>query len=115
MEWIEGEELRVRLKRDGTLEAGQVVALGKRLASALAHAHERGIVHRDIKPSNVVLPTADLGSAVLIDFGLARTENDELTRTGMLVGTPIYMAPEQVRDNAVTPSVDVFALGCVLY
>ncbi len=116
MAWIEGEELRVRLKREGTLEASQVVTLAKRLASALAHAHGRGIVHRDIKPSNVVLPTADFADAVIIDFGLARGEHeDELTRTGMLVGTPIYMAPEQVRDNAALPTVDVFALGCVMY
>ena len=115
MAWVEGEELRVRLKREGALEPAQVVALGKRLASALAHAHGRGIVHRDVKPSNVVMPSADFESAVIIDFGLARSEDDELTRTGMLVGTPIYMAPEQVRENAVTPSVDVFALGCVMY
>jgi tetratricopeptide (TPR) repeat protein len=115
MQWVDGEELRVRLKREGVLESSQVVTLGKRLASALAHAHARGIVHRDVKPSNVVLPSADLASAVIIDFGLARTDDDELTRTGMLVGTPIYMAPEQVRDNAVAPTVDVFALGCVMY
>jgi tetratricopeptide (TPR) repeat protein len=115
MQWVDGEELRLRLKREGVLEPAQVVMLAKRLAAALAHAHGRGIVHRDIKPSNVVLPTPDLADAVIIDFGLARTEDDELTRTGMLVGTPIYMAPEQVRDNAVTPSVDVFALGCVMY
>ena len=115
MEWIEGEDLRARLKREGRLEVSDVVALGKRLAAALAHAHARGIVHRDVKPSNVVLPTKDLADAVLIDFGLARTGNDELTQTGMLVGTPIYMAPEQVRDNAVAPSIDVFALACVMY
>ena len=115
MAWVEGEELRVRLKREGVLEPAQVVTLAKRLASSLAHAHSRGIVHRDIKPSNVVLPTPDFADAVIIDFGLARSDDDELTRTGMLVGTPIYMAPEMVRDNAVTPSVDVFALGCVMY
>ncbi len=116
MEWVEGEELRARLKREGRLEAEQVVALAKRLAAALAHAHERGIVHRDVKPGNVVLPSRDLSDAVLIDFGLARTSSDaELTQSGMLVGTPIYMAPEQVRDNAITPSVDVFALACVMY
>ncbi|HEY1958754.1 MAG TPA: protein kinase [Polyangiaceae bacterium] len=115
MEWVDGEELRLRLKREGTLDGGSVATLARRLADALAHAHGRGIVHRDIKPSNIVLQTPDFASAVLIDFGLARGGDDELTRTGMLVGTPIYMAPEQVRDNAVTPSVDVFALGCVMY
>ena len=115
MDWVEGEELRTRLKRDGCLEVSEVVALAARLAEALAHAHELGVMHRDIKPSNIVLPTSNLGDALVIDFGLARTNDDELTRTGMLVGTPVYMAPEQIRDSRVSASVDVFSLGCVMY
>ena len=114
MEWIEGEELRLRLRR-GPLRADETVALGARLAAALAHAHERGVMHRDVKPSNVVLRRGEIEDCVLVDFGLARTADDELTRTGMLVGTPTYMAPEQIHNQGVTPSVDVFALGCLLH
>jgi tetratricopeptide (TPR) repeat protein len=115
MEWIEGGELRARIKTGGRLEPAEVVVLGARLASALAHAHARGIMHRDVKPSNVLLPDDNLAGAVLVDFGLARSDDDHLTRTGVLVGTPTYMAPEQIRDVFISPAVDVFALGCVLY
>jgi tetratricopeptide (TPR) repeat protein len=114
MRWVEGEELRARLKR-ATLDATATVTVATRLAAALAHAHKRGIMHRDVKPSNILLQGGALEGAMLIDFGLARNANDELTRTNALVGTPTYMAPEQVRNIDVSPAVDVFALGCVIY
>ncbi len=114
MRWIEGEELRVVLKR-GPLDVPSTVAVAAQLASALAHAHARGIMHRDVKPSNVLLRGGKLDQATLIDFGLARGEGDELTRAGALVGTPTYMAPEQIRNVDVSPAVDAFALGCVIY
>jgi tetratricopeptide (TPR) repeat protein len=84
------------------------------LATALQHAHGRGVVHRDVKPSNVML--ADDGRALLIDFGLAHTvQSDSLTRTGVQPGSLAYMAPEQLRGEPVDARSDVFSLGCVLY
>jgi tetratricopeptide (TPR) repeat protein len=114
MRWVDGEELRQRLKR-APLDVPSTVSIATRLADALGHAHARGIMHRDVKPSNVLLREDSLDSAMLIDFGLARSGADELTRTGALVGTPTYMAPEQIRSTDVSPAVDVFALGCVIY
>ncbi len=114
MRWIEGEELRVRLKR-ATLDVRACVAVATPIAHALAYAHAHGIMHRDVKPSNVLLRDGRLEGATLIDFGLARGDDDELTRTGALVGTPTYMAPEQIRSTDVSPAIDVFSLGCVIY
>ena len=117
MEWLEGEDLGVRLGR-GPLAVGEVVTLGQRLAGALAVAHARGVVHRDVKPSNVVLVGGRVEEARLIDFGVARLGEGaaSITRTGLLIGTPAYMAPEQARGAAdVGPRADVFALGAVLF
>jgi hypothetical protein len=116
MEWLDGVDLAERL-RSGPLSVGETLTLFRRVASALAPAHERGIVHRDVKPSNVFLPGGDLRRATLLDFGIARrAAGVTLTRAGVLVGTPGYMAPEQVRgERTIAPAVDVFALGCVLY
>ncbi|MEM6569476.1 MAG: serine/threonine-protein kinase [Planctomycetota bacterium] len=93
----------------------QVVArLGAAVASALAHAHERGVVHRDVKPSNLIV-TAD-GRVLLLDFGLASVrDSGRLTRTGAQLGSLPYMAPEQVSGGEVGPAVDVYGLGLVLY
>ena len=115
MAWIEGEDLGRRLSR-GRLAVTDVVVLGRRVASGLAAAHRAGVVHRDLKPSNIVLAGGSLSEATLIDFGIARRAGGEpLTRTGELIGTPGYMAPEQVRGRRVDGRADLFALGCVLY
>jgi tetratricopeptide (TPR) repeat protein len=117
MEWLDGEELSKRLQR-GPLEVPEAIALARRIASALAAAHARGVVHRDLKPGNLFLRGGDVSQAVLIDFGVARLGDSTsgLTKTGMLLGTPGYMAPEQARGNRVVDArADVFALGCVLY
>jgi protein kinase-like protein/Sel1 repeat-containing protein len=115
MEWLVGESLEPRLKR-GALSIRDAVVLGERIADALDHAHRAGVVHRDLKPSNVFLVDGNVAQAHLIDFGVAKLADSELTRTGQVVGTPGYMAPEQARgDKAVTASADLFALGCVLY
>ncbi len=117
MEWLEGEDLAARLAR-GPLPVPDAVLLLARIADALAAAHGSGVVHRDIKPTNLFLPGGRVEEVKLLDFGIARllTGSRELTRTGMLLGTPDYMAPEQARgEREVGPAVDVFALGCVLY
>ena len=120
MQWLEGCDLGARLSR-GPLPWREVVKLARRVASGLAAAHERGVVHRDVKPSNVFLVDGDAARAVVIDFGVARAGDPHVagsavTRRGMLVGTPSYMAPEQARARApIDARADIFSLGCVLY
>ena len=117
MEWLEGEDLSRRLAR-GPLPLPDAVSLVRGVAAALAVAHQRGIVHRDIKPSNIFLRDGAPALPVLLDFGIARRtlRSGTLTRTGVILGTPEYMAPEQARGQRdVGSSADLFALGCVLY
>ncbi len=114
MEWLDGEDLGHRLRR-GALTVGQIVDLVAQVAEALEFAHSKGVVHRDIKPGNIFLHRHT--TAKLLDFGIARKlSGTHLTRTGMVVGTVEYMAPEQVRSSRDSgPSADIYALGCVLY
>ncbi|WP_437728524.1 serine/threonine-protein kinase [Sorangium sp. So ce861] len=117
MEWLDGEDLAARLARR-VLPASEGLSLARRAADALAFAHARGIVHRDIKPSNLFLPGGDAGRVKLVDFGIARPSADagRVTVTGGVLGTPGYMAPEQVEArSAPDPRSDVFSLGCVLF
>jgi tetratricopeptide (TPR) repeat protein/predicted Ser/Thr protein kinase len=117
MEWLDGEDLAARLSRRG-LSMGESVSLARRAAEALAFAHSRGLVHRDLKPSNLFLVQREVARVVLVDFGIARLgrESQRLTRTGALLGTPGYMAPEQIEGPpASDPRADVFALGAVLF
>lgn len=116
MAWIEGENLGTRLAR-GPLGVAAAVALARRIADALDHAHAAGITHRDLKPDNVVLEGGELERAVLVDFGIARVADaDRRTRTGTTMGTPGYMAPEQaVGARDVDERADVFSLGAVLF
>ena len=116
MEWLDGADLADRLRAGPPLSVGESVTIARRTASALALAHARGLVHRDIKPSNLFLPAGDPARVKLLDFGIARVlDGARLTRTGMLVGTPRYMAPEQARGESVDARADVFALGSVLF
>ena len=118
MEWIDGETLKDRLVREG-LTIVESVQLTKQVAVALGEMHARGIIHRDIKPSNLMFVRAEPGRVKILDFGIARRSDDlvGLTRTGFMVGSPGYMAPEQARGNRspVDHRTDLFALGCVLY
>lgn len=117
MEWLEGHDLRERLA-DGALPVADCVRILEQVADALALAHERGIVHRDLKPSNLFLVGGDPGRVKILDFGIARRigSADGMTRTGVVVGTPEYMAPEQARGHRkLTPASDLFSLGCILY
>lgn len=115
MPYVDGETLRDRLHREGKLPVEDAVRLALEVAEALAYAHGRGIIHRDIKPANVLLGS---GHALVADFGIARAADGGavLTQTGLSVGTPQYMSPEQASgERDVDARSDVYAIGCVLY
>lgn len=117
MEWLEGVDLAVRLT-SGPLPVAEAVGLAKAVAGALAAAHACGFVHRDIKPTNLFLVAGDPARVKVLDFGAARFVETTSTRTasGLVLGTPGYLAPEQVHDDApVDGRADMFALGCVIY
>ena len=117
MPWIEGESLRDRLDREGQLPVGEAVAIAAKISGALQVAHDRGIVHRDIKPANILLMN---GEPLVADFGIALAVQEagggRLTETGLSMGTPFYMSPEQATaDRTPDARADVYSLGCVLY
>jgi hypothetical protein len=117
MPYVEGASLRERLRQGGPLPPSEVVTLARQVASALGYAHEQGVIHRDIKPGNILLHR---GEAVVADFGIARalasaTPGEALTRTGVPLGTPGYMSPEQAAALRLDARSDVFSLGCVVY
>jgi serine/threonine-protein kinase len=116
MPYVEGESLRARMDREKQLPLEDAVRLAGEVADGLDAAHARGVVHRDIKPENILLTG---GHAVIADFGLARALNaagaERLTRSGMALGTPYYMSPEQATAGEVDARADVYSLGCVLY
>ncbi|MCG6986731.1 MAG: protein kinase [Gemmatimonadetes bacterium] len=116
MPWVEGASLEGKMRREGQMQAEEACRLAREMAEALAYAHERGVVHRDIKPANILLSG---GHALVADFGIARAvgaEGQALTQTGLAVGTPQYMSPEQATgENDVDGRTDVYAVGSVLY
>ncbi|QFZ21959.1 serine/threonine-protein kinase [Saccharothrix syringae] len=112
MQPVEGGTLRRRMRE--ALEPAEVARIGAQVAQVLAHVHAHGVVHRDVKPSNILLDPGE-GRAYLADFGLAlQAQVTRVTRSGILVGTAGYLAPEQVRGADVLPAADVYALGLVL-
>jgi len=113
LEYLEGETLSERVKRDGRLEWREALRLTAKVAEALHHAHEKHIVHRDVKPANImVLPS---GQPKLMDFGIAKIPAAQLTSAGEFFGTPSYMSPEQATGEPLDARSDVFSLGSVLY
>ncbi len=124
MEYLEGETLSHRLRRNGALAPAEALPLVRQMVKALQAAHAVGVIHRDFKSSNIMLvPSADGQSVprlVVTDFGLARAASGKdsgasFTGTGGIVGTPLYMAPEQVEGQPTTPVTDLFALGVVMF
>jgi len=113
MEFLRGEDLANRIKADRTGDLLSKLRTALQVARALEHIHSLNIVHRDIKPANVHITTA--GVAKLMDFGIAKAQDLALTRPGFTLGTPFYMAPEQVRGEAANPLVDVYAFGVLLF
>jgi serine/threonine-protein kinase len=113
LELVEGESLAVRLARKGPLCPAAALPIFAAIADVLDHVHARGIIHRDVKPPNVmVLPR---GGVKLTDFGIARLAWAPVTATGELIGSPAYMAPEQIAVGEAEPASDVYALGVVAY
>ena len=113
LEYLEGETLSERVKREGRLEWREALRLTARVAEALHHAHGKHIVHRDVKPANImVLPN---GQPKLMDFGIAKIPAAQLTSAGEFFGTPSYMSPEQATGEPLDARSDVFSLGAVLY
>ncbi len=117
MPLVEGESLRDRLTRERQLPLDEALRLTREVADALGYAHSQGVIHRDIKPENILL---ERGHAVVADFGIARAVAsagaDKLTQTGVAVGTPSYMSPEQsVGETDLDGRSDLYSLGCVLY
>jgi serine/threonine-protein kinase len=113
MEFIAGQELGQPMNRGVRFSLDEVVRYMSQLLSALAHAHEHGVVHRDLKPSNLFLLKD--GSINVVDFGVARIESSDLTETGAMLGTPAYMSPEQCLGRRVDHRSDLFSAGVILY
>jgi serine/threonine protein kinase/tetratricopeptide (TPR) repeat protein len=115
MPYVDGESLQDRIS-EGPLPVDEALRIAREVADALAYAHEHGVVHRDIKPGNILL---EAHHAVVSDFGIARAMVEagghEITSAGLIVGTPLYMSPEQASDGAVDGRSDIYSLGCVVY
>ena len=116
MPFIDGESVRDRLDREKQLPVDDAIRIALEVADALGYAHAQGIIHRDIKPENVMLSN---GHALVADFGIARARTEagesKLTQTGMAMGTPVYMSPEQFTGEEVGPTADIYSLGCMLF
>ena len=118
MEYVEGEDLQQMLRRQGALDFVEAGELAVAIASALGAAHEKGLIHRDVKPSNVMLDRS--GAVKVMDFGLAKTIGDapggqDLTQSGLIMGTPNYLSPEQGRGDTLDGRSDLYSMGVVFY
>jgi serine/threonine-protein kinase len=121
MEYVRGRDLGAVVNEAGRLAAERTAKIVIQVCSSLSEAHDKGIVHRDLKPENIMIVASQTGDEVakVLDFGLAKlresSELSDVTSAGAIVGTPYYMAPEQIRGEGITPACDVYALGALLY
>jgi len=116
MEFIPGQSLQQRLNRVGPLEITEVVRIGRQIAEGLAAAHSMNLIHRDIKPGNILIEAGPQQRVKITDFGMARAADDATaTQSGIVAGTPMYMAPEQAKGETLDHRADLFSLGSVLY
>jgi serine/threonine protein kinase/WD40 repeat protein len=116
MEFVPGETLQEMLDRTGPLEVPEILRIGRQIAEGLAAAHDTGLIHRDVKPANVLIEAGPQHRVKLTDFGLARAADDaSISQSGLVAGTPLYMAPEQARGESLDHRADLFSLGSVLY
>lgn len=116
MEYVEGQTLGQKLDGSGPLETSEVLHIARQIASGLAAAHEKGLIHRDIKPGNILIEQGADQKIKITDFGLARAVDDAtMTRSGMIAGTPMYMAPEQAQGKELDHRADLFSFGSVMY
>jgi predicted Ser/Thr protein kinase len=114
MEYLDGQDLQTRVRQEGRRDPVEAAVIVARVADALQHAHAAGAVHRDVKPGNIFLTRG--GDVKLTDFGIARTTGQAtLTATGAVMGTYLYLSPEQIEGDSATPQSDLYSLGCVLY
>ncbi len=114
MEYVAGEDLKRFIKRAGPLNTGKAVSIAKQVCEGLAEAHRVGAVHRDLKPQNIMIDAE--GTPKIMDFGIARfADMDRMTGSGVMIGTPEYMSPEQAELKEVDKRADIYALGCVLF
>jgi len=114
MEYVSGEDLKSFIRRSRRLTAGTAISIAQQIAEGLAEAHRLGVVHRDLKPQNVMIDSE--GNAKIMDFGIARSLKAKgITATGVMIGTPEYMSPEQVEGKGVDPRSDIYSLGVILY
>jgi eukaryotic-like serine/threonine-protein kinase len=121
MEYVDGEPLSTILARDGALDPRRAIDIARQIADGLSAAHELGIVHRDLKPDNVIVARSRAGKEIpkVVDFGIAKavseSPQDALTRSGLVIGTPEYMSPEQLLGDPVDARADIYSLGCILF
>ncbi len=117
MELLEGETLYARIERENALSFEALKPIIASLCAGIAAAHEHGVLHGDLKPANVFLPDQDQVSAKLVDFGTSKVHGlERLTRTGEIIGTPVYMAPELLTgDGTIDEGIDIYALGILMY
>ncbi|TET42165.1 MAG: serine/threonine protein kinase, partial [Elusimicrobia bacterium] len=114
MEYVEGEDLKSTIRRIGQLPIGKTISLANQICEGLTEAHRLGVVHRDLKPSNIMLDKE--GNVRIMDFGIARSlKTKGITGTGVMIGTPEYMSPEQVEGKETDQQSDIYSLGIILY
>jgi serine/threonine protein kinase len=113
LELLEGEDLKSVIAAHKPMSLEQKIEIMLMVCAGLAHAHDKGVIHRDIKPGNIFITRS--GQVKILDFGLARLESSDLTRTGMRMGTPAYMSPEQIQGRRPDHRTDIFSAGVVFY